>query len=47
MFYDILTRHVKQLLREIDTVTVKGSLFPMKLYTVSMSYENLKIESGF
>ena len=41
-FYDILSPDVQKLTREIDTVTVKGSLKPMKLYTVTLILDHIK-----
>lgn len=32
---------MQKLLRHIDTVTVKGSIEPLELYTVDVSLENL------
>lgn len=36
--FDILTRDVKSLCREVDTVTVKGSVQPMRLFTVDLDF---------
>jgi len=32
----ILNKDVRKIMREVDTVTVKGSAKPMKLYTVDV-----------
>jgi len=40
--YSILSEEIKKICREIDTVTVKGSLVPIKLFTVDIDFENLK-----
>lgn len=37
----ILTKDVKKMMREVDTVTVKGSAKPMKLYTVDVQVEEI------
>lgn len=39
---DICSHFVQQILREIDTVTVKGSIRPMRLYTVTIDTEDLE-----
>jgi len=52
--YQMLSNYVKKYCREIDTVTVKGSVLPIKLYTVDVNTQALrpkeckyeKIESG-
>lgn len=40
-FYEVLTSEVKKLTREIDTVTVKGSIRPVRLFTVDVHTEGL------
>lgn len=35
-FYEVMTDEVKTLCREIDTVTVKGSIKPVRLFTVDV-----------
>ena len=40
-FYEVLTQEVKKLTREIDTVTVKGSIRPVRLFTVDVHTEGL------
>ena len=40
--YDILSYEIQKICREIDTVTVKGSLQPMRLFTVDINFENLE-----
>lgn len=39
---DICSLAVQQILREIDTVTVKGSIKPMRLYTITINSNGLK-----
>lgn len=39
---DILSYPMQEICREIDTVTVKGSIKPMRLYTVTIDCENLE-----
>lgn len=39
--HDIFTDNIKLLCREIDTVTVKGSIMPIKLFTVDINFDNL------
>ena len=40
-FYEVLTKDVKNICREIDTVTVKGSIRPIRLFTVDVDVEDL------
>ena len=40
-FYEVMTVEVRNLCREIDTVTVKGSIRPVRLFTVDMETDNL------
>lgn len=40
--YNMLSNHVKKYCREIDIVTVKGSVLPLKLYTVDINTQALK-----
>lgn len=40
--HDIFTDDIKLLCREIDTVTVKGSIQPMRLFTVDINFDNMK-----
>ena len=40
--HDLLSPKVSTICREIDMVTVKGSLFPMRLFTVSVIQDGLK-----
>ena len=42
--YDIMTTESAAHMRHIDTVTVKGSNEPMRLYTCDLEFTNLKIE---
>lgn len=42
--YEVLTDEIKVICREIDTVTVKGSIQPVKLFTVDINFENLQAE---
>lgn len=39
--HDIFTDQIKMMCREIDTVTVKGSIQPVRLFTVDIDFENL------
>jgi class 3 adenylate cyclase len=39
--YDIFTDDIKMLCRELDTVTVKGSIMPIRLYTVDVDFNHL------
>jgi len=43
--YEMLTPFVKKFCREIDIVTVKGSVLPIKLFTVDLDVTGLKIKS--
>ena len=38
----MLTNKIQDLCREIDCVTVKGSIFPVKLFTVDIDTDNLR-----
>ncbi len=38
----MFTAPIQNLCREIDTVTVKGSIHPVKFYTVDMDFDNLE-----
>ena len=40
--HDMFTDEIKLLCREIDTVTVKGSIVPVKFFTVDIDTEQLK-----
>ena len=40
--HDIFTDDIKLLCREIDTVTVKGSTQPIRLFTVDMNFDGLR-----
>ena len=40
--HDIFNEGIKTFCREIDTVTVKGSKQPMRLFTVDLDFENLE-----
>ena len=40
--HSIFSDEVKVLCREIDKVTVKGSIQPMKFYTVDLDFENME-----
>ena len=40
-FYEVLTKEVKNLCREIDRVTVKGSIKPIRLFTVDVETDHL------
>ena len=42
VLYDIFSTEIKFICREIDKVTVKGSLQPMRLYTVDLDFDNLE-----
>lgn len=39
---DILSYPMQEICREIDTVTVKGSIKPMRLYTITIDYDDLE-----
>ena len=39
--HEICTEEIKKLCREIDTVTVKGSIQPIRLFTVDLDFESL------
>lgn len=39
--HDIFSDEIKKVCREIDTVTVKGSIVPIRLFTVDIDFENL------
>lgn len=40
--YEILTTDVKTLCREVDTVTVKGSVNPMRMFTVDLDFNKME-----
>ena len=40
--HDVFSEDIKKLCREVDTVTVKGSKQPMRLFTVDIDVSNLK-----
>ena len=40
--HDILSDDIKLLCREIDTVTVKGSIQPVRLFTVDVDFDNMQ-----
>lgn len=40
--HDILSDEIKHVCREIDTVTVKGSIQPMRLFTVDMDFDDME-----
>lgn len=40
--HDIFSEPIKKLCREVDTVTVKGSIFPIRLFTVDINFESLE-----
>ena len=40
-FYEVCTDEVKNIQREIDTVTVKGSIRPVRVFTVDVDVEEL------
>jgi hypothetical protein len=40
--HEILSEEIKYVCREIDTVTVKGSIQPVRLFTVDLDVENMK-----
>lgn len=39
---DICSLHMQEILREIDTVTVKGSIKPMRLFTITIDSTDLQ-----
>lgn len=44
--YDLCSLEIKQICRMIDIVTVKGSVNPIKLYTIDVNTTKLKPEKG-
>ena len=40
-FYEVMTSETQTLCREIDTVTVKGSIKPVRLFTVDVATDGL------
>lgn len=40
---DILSYPLQSICREIDTVTVKGSIKPMRLYTISIQVDDMEV----
>ena len=40
--YDIFSEDIRPLCREIDTVTVKGSIQPIRIYTIDLDYDGLE-----
>lgn len=40
--HDIFTENIKLLCREIDSVTVKGSIQPVRLFTVDVDFNGLR-----
>lgn len=42
MFYYVLTPEVREICREIDRITVKGSNQPIRIYTVDIDTNNLE-----
>lgn len=41
---DLCSIGVSQIMREIDTVTVKGSIRPVRIYTITINTENMKTD---
>lgn len=39
--HDICSEEIKKVCREVDTVTVKGSLIPIRLFTVDIDFDGL------
>lgn len=44
VLYQYLSPKMKEVLRHIDTVTVKGSIQPMELYTCDLEIERLEVD---
>ena len=42
--WDTRSRDFRKIFREVDTVTVKGSLLPVRLFSISVRQENLAPE---
>lgn len=42
---DILSQDFQDICREIDTVTVKGSIKPMRLFTIDIQTEDMEVVS--
>lgn len=42
--HDILSADIKALCREIDKVTVKGSIQPITLFTIDLDYNGLTVK---
>jgi len=40
--YETFSEDIKLLCREIDTVTVKGSIQPIRLFSVDMDFDDLE-----
>jgi hypothetical protein len=40
-----MSNDMQNICREIDTVTVKGSIKPMRLFTIDLSFEDLRPEN--
>jgi hypothetical protein len=40
--HDIFSEEIKLLCREIDTVTVKGSVMPIRLFTVDIDFDHME-----
>ena len=41
--YNIFTDDIKKICRELDTVTVKGSIMPIQLFTVDVDFDNMPL----
>lgn len=44
--YDLCSEHIQRLCRLIDIVAVKGSIKPIKLYTIDVCISNLSVDSA-
>jgi class 3 adenylate cyclase len=41
--YDIFTDDIKKICREVDTVTVKGSIQPIRLFTIDVDFNDMPL----
>ena len=39
--HEVFSEQIKLLCREVDTVTVKGSIVPMRLFTVDINFNSM------
>ena len=43
-FYEFLTEEVQACCREVDTITVKGSIKPIKIFTVDVDFQEMEVQ---